>query len=79
MKNSENNLENQNSKKFYIKDIPLSEKEKIITNILKITDNLQSIYFSCVERIIKSLFIINSGGVVTTLTYIYNKNGHSIF
>ena len=49
-----------------------NENQWAIWNILRAEENLKSIYFGCVERSIKALFLLNSGGTITILAYIYH-------
>jgi len=55
-----------------------AEKNFVISNITREADNVNALYLGCLERAIKSLFFLNSGGTVTILTYIYNIKEPSI-
>ncbi|MBV8802243.1 MAG: hypothetical protein JO131_04635 [Gammaproteobacteria bacterium] len=48
------------------------EKHLATSNIIREESNVNSLYLGCAERAIKALFLINGGGVITVLTYIYH-------
>lgn len=58
-----------------INDLNQAEASYAAENIARMGDNLQSIYLGCLERITSALFLINGGGVVTILAYMYKSEG----
>lgn len=57
-----------------INDMELAEREVAVSNILRYEEVQRGIYLGCAERIVKSLFMVNSGGVVAVLTYLHPPN-----
>jgi len=52
-----------------------TQRQWATSNIVRVGDNLNRIYESCAERAIKLLTLINSGGIITVLAYIYRPKG----
>lgn len=51
-----------------------NEQKFMVEHLRIFSENRQSIFLNAQERIIKYLFIINTGSVATLLTYISEKN-----
>lgn len=54
-----------------INEMSFPEREAAVTNILREKGAIYDTYIGCAERIIKALFLMNSGGVVTILAYLH--------
>ncbi len=54
-----------------INDMTPPQADAAKANILRIDDRLSIIYQGCSERAVKALFLVNSGGVISILTYIF--------
>jgi hypothetical protein len=52
------------------------EKFCATSNIIRAQQDLNTIYFSCSERAIKSLFLINGGGIIAVLAYTHDKTSN---
>lgn len=48
-----------------------TERGLLYADVVRISDALLILYTGATERVIKSLFLINSGGIITILAYIY--------
>lgn len=62
---------------FKYNDLNPEQKNGIFFLIFKQEENLKNLYLASVERGIKSLFLVNAGGVVTILAYIFKQNNSS--
>lgn len=67
-------MEEKDIPDFKYNDLDPEQKNGIFFLIFKQEENLKNLYLASVERSIKSLFLVNAGGVVTILAYIFNQN-----
>ena len=59
------------------KDLTQEEKNQLSFSIARQHENLKNLYLGSVERSIKNLLLVNAGGVVTVLAYLF-KLSHSL-
>lgn len=57
----------------YFKEMNESQQSSITNTLVRAENDLRTIYLGCTERLIKSLFLINGGGVIALLAYIYKN------
>jgi hypothetical protein len=67
-------LNQQPFDKKFIRHMNKTEREYVKERVDMISDFLVQQYNGATERVIKSLFLINAGGVVTILTYLHNSS-----
>lgn len=56
-----------------INEMEPSQRDIAVGNIIREEVDIFQVYMGCAERLIKSLFLLNSGGVVTLLAYLHDK------
>lgn len=54
-----------------------AEKTIATSNIVREDENINSLFYNCAERAINTLILLNSGGCITVLAYIYRTTKSS--
>ncbi|VEB35519.1 hypothetical protein [Legionella cherrii] len=66
--------ENQNIFLCQYDNLNSTQRNQILYLVFRQEENLKSLYLGSVERSLKTLFLLNAGGVVTVLAYIKKTN-----
>lgn len=66
--------DNKSWQEKMVQEMNMEELQQANFYTVRTADKLMTAYLGCVERIIKSLFLINAGGVVTILTYLHQSD-----